>query len=200
MGYNYAGITRVRHIIDILYYDIGIHQIETLIKRKLNWKVAVHYGCHLIKPTSLRPFDGECEKPDFFDQIVETTGCHSIDYEFKMQCCGAGGGIRTSMKKASLEFLMDKLRQIRKAGADCIVVACPFCHLQFDLGQLEGRVLLKKDEEPFEIPVFYITQLLGLAMGLESKELGLIKPKTLSGITPFISQEKLIDKLASKKD
>jgi heterodisulfide reductase subunit B len=194
-GIIFKGTSRVRHIVDILYFDVGLPHLKQMMKLHLGLKVAVHYGCHLVKPSDLRPFGGECEHPRFFDDIVEITGCKSLDYPFKMQCCGAGGGIRTTMKKVSLDFLLEKLRAIKSVDADCIVVCCPFCFLQFDLGQIEARDLLQKDEEPFNIPVLYITQLLGLAMGIEPLRLGLIKPELIAGVSPFIEHGQLLAKI-----
>jgi len=93
--------------------------------------------------------------------------------------------VRTSLKDISLKFTLEKLRQIRRTNPDCIVVACPFCQLQFDLGQVELTDQLDEDEPPFKIPIIYITQLIGMAMGLDPEALGLIKPEHLSGISPF---------------
>ncbi|MCP4761967.1 MAG: CoB--CoM heterodisulfide reductase subunit B [archaeon] len=195
VGRQYDGSINVKHVMDVLYNDIGLVRMQSLVKKKLNLKVAVHYGCHLLKPSEIRPFGDDPDNPRFFDNLIETTGCESIDYQEKFQCCGAGGGVRTGMKEISLKFTLDKLRQIRKAGADCIVTCCPFCHLQFDLGQIEVKDMLLDDEEPFSIPVLYVTQLLGLAMGLEPKDLGMIKPTDLKNITPFTSLEPILKKV-----
>jgi len=194
-NYHYDGKIRVRHIMDILYNEIGIDKIKSLVKRKLNWRVAVHYGCHLIKPSNIRPFKDDPNEPKFFDEIVEAAGFQSINYRDKFLCCGAGGAVRTFKKDLTSQLTLKKLREIRKALADCIVVCCPFCHLQFDLGQVEVKSILDENEPSFNIPVLYITQLLGLAFGLEPKELGLIKPENLKNISPFISLQPILDKV-----
>jgi heterodisulfide reductase subunit B len=167
-----------------------------MVKNKLGLKVAVHYGCHILKPSFIRPFGGTSKDPTFFDEIVEATGGESVDYRDKLLCCGAGGGVRTGLKETSLQFTYQKLKEVRKSGADVILVCCPFCHLQYDLGQVEvNKTLLDEGEEPFNIPILYIAQLVGLAFGLEPKDLGMVKSKDLKGVTPFISLDSLMEKI-----
>ncbi|UYP45746.1 H(2):CoB-CoM heterodisulfide,ferredoxin reductase subunit B [Candidatus Lokiarchaeum ossiferum] len=195
VGRTYTGTSKVRHIMDVLYYDIGVEKIKSLVKRKLNLNVAVHYGCHILKPAAIQVFGQDPDDPTFFDEIVEATGATSIIYRKKMMCCGAGGAVRTANKSVSSHLTLEKLREIRKAGADCIVVCCPFCQLQYDLGQLEVANLMDEGEVPFQIPVIYITQLLGLAMGIEPERLGMIKPADMKGISPFTSQDPILEKV-----
>lgn len=194
VGYNFDGSNDVRHIMDVLINDIGVEKLQSYIKKKFGWKIAIHYGCHLIKPSVSKPFGGNVDSPRFFDDLVEAMGFESLDYEDKMLCCGAGGAVRTIFKEESSKFTLTKLRSIRRSGADCIVVCCPFCQLQLDLGQLEVKPFMEEGEEPFAIPVLYITQLIGLAFGIDPKDLGMIKPD-LKGISPFISQDPILKKL-----
>jgi heterodisulfide reductase subunit B len=88
---------------------------------------------------------------------------------------------------------------MRAAGAEAIITVCPFCHLQFDLGQIEINNIFKDSiKTPFNIPVIYYTQLLGLALGISPEEVGLIKDKKLSGVPPFISLEPFLTKIGEK--
>ena len=169
IGMEFRGTVEVRHIIEYLYKEFGPEKLKEYITTSLDLKVALHYGCHLIKPSRDRNL-GETEAPVFFDELVEATGAKSVDYTDKMMCCGAGGGVRSGHNTESLEMLEHKLACIRQAGVDCIVNACPFCHLQFDRGQLAVN---EKFEMDYSIPVLHYSQLLGLALGFSPSDLGI---------------------------
>ncbi|MEJ2294035.1 MAG: CoB--CoM heterodisulfide reductase subunit B [Candidatus Lokiarchaeota archaeon] len=202
IGREFKGSSRVKHIVEVLYKDIGIQKLTQKLKYgrkpKLNLKVAVHYGCHLIKPGDIRPWESEVEDPRFLDELVEITGCKSVDYKDKLMCCGAAGAVRSAFKKISLDFTREKLENMVKSGAEAIVTACPFCHLQFDLGQVEINKMFKdRIEKPFNIPVIYITQLIGLALGMTPEEVGLVKAD-IAGVPPFISIEPFLNRISEK--
>jgi len=169
VGREFRGTQDVRHIIEYLYKDIGVEKVKEAVTNPVNLKVAVHYGCHLIKPSTERNL-GSAENPVFFDELVEATGATSVEYEDKMACCGAGGGVRTAAIDMSLKLLADKLKHIKATGVDYVVDACPFCHLQLDVGQTEIK---KKFDMEYGIPVLHYSQLLGLAMGYSPEELGI---------------------------
>ncbi|MHA1871498.1 MAG: CoB--CoM heterodisulfide reductase subunit B [Promethearchaeota archaeon] len=188
IGVQYQGTNKVKHIVEVMYYDIGLKELERRIKRKWNMNVAVHYGCHLLKPAEIRPWHGEFEEPSFFDELVELTGCKSLDYKDKMMCCGAGGGLRSAVKESSLDFTFTKLKNMRDVGAEAIITCCPFCHLQFDLGQIEvNNIFRDQIEEPFNIPVVYITQLYDYCFGIDPYSIGLLRPKVIKGTSPFVN-------------
>jgi len=157
---QFKGTIDVRHIAEFLYSDVGTERIKEAIEKTLGLKVAVHYGCHLIKPSIDRGL-GSFERPRFFDELVEATGSTSVEYSDKMECCGAGGGMRSGLKERSLAMAEHKLSKIKEAGVDCIVNACPFCHMQLDAGQLE---IEKAFGKTYDIPVLHYSQLLGLAL------------------------------------
>ncbi len=194
-GKEFQGSIEVKQIVEVLYYDYGIDNLKKLITNPLGLRIAVHYGCHLLKPSDLKPFPEDPDDPHFFDELVEITGSVSVDYQNKLMCCGAGGSLRTGNKPSSLQFTLEKLRNMRSAGVDCIITCCPFCQLQFDLGQLEVANELEPGEEPFKIPVIYISQLLGLSMGMSLEEMSMIKPD-MKGISPFTSFDPVLEKLA----
>jgi len=189
VGREYKGNLEPKHIVQALYLDMGIDYLRDHIKHTFSdLKIAVHYGCHIVKPSDKRPWSGEYENPTFLDEIVELTGAKSIDYKDKFMCCGAGGAVRTAVKEVSADFSREKLTNIREAGADIIINCCPFCHLQLDLGQMEANGIYKDIiGEPFKVPVIYLTQLLGLSFGIDPNQLGLIKNHELAGVPPFIS-------------
>jgi CoB--CoM heterodisulfide reductase subunit B len=169
IGKEIKGDIDVRHIIEYLYEEYGPQKISSYVERQLDIRVAVHYGCHLIKPTKDRGL-GNFERPTFFDELVTALGATSVEYPDKMACCGAGGGVRSSMKEKSLKMTEAKLSRIKEAEVDCIVNSCPFCHMQLGEGQSEIREQMQID---YNIPVLHYTQLLGLALGFPAEMLGI---------------------------
>ncbi|MGL6298211.1 MAG: CoB--CoM heterodisulfide reductase subunit B, partial [Methanobacteriaceae archaeon] len=168
-GREFKGNVNVRHFAEVLYNEVGLDKISELVENPVNLNVAVHYGCHFLKPSDEIKIDNP-EKPTILDEIVEATGAKSVDYKDKMMCCGAGGGLRARDIDVTLSYTQEKLTNMKNAGVDAIINVCPFCHLQFDVGQTEVE---NKYGEKFDIPVFHLAQLLGLAMGLGSDELTL---------------------------
>jgi len=195
IGRTYKGNLEPKHVVQALYLDMGLDYLKDYIKLKFSdLKVAVHYGCHIVKPSDKRPWDGEYEAPRFLDEIVELTGAKSIEYKDKYMCCGAGGAVRTAVKEVAADFTREKLTNMRNAGVDIVIDCCPFCHLQLDLGQMEANSIFKNEiGEPFKIPVIYITQLLGLSFGMDPNLLGLVKNHELTGVPPFISVEPFLN-------
>ncbi|HUW67420.1 MAG TPA: CoB--CoM heterodisulfide reductase subunit B [Candidatus Nanoarchaeia archaeon] len=166
---NYSGTSDVRHIIEFFYRDIGVEKIKEAVTHPLDIKAALHYGCHLIKPSKERDL-GTVENPVFFDELLEATGAKSVEYEDKMACCGAGGGVRSALLDKSLEMSNAKLLHMAQAGVDCVINACPFCHLQLDFGQVEIK---DKFGHEYNIPVLHYSQLLAIAMGHSPESVGL---------------------------
>ncbi|MFP4654299.1 MAG: CoB--CoM heterodisulfide reductase subunit B [Methanohalobium sp.] len=166
---QFRGTIEIRHIIEYLYKETGSDKIREMVEKPLKLNVALHYGCHLVKPSKERKM-GSIEKPLFFDDLIEATGATSIDYPDKMECCGAGGGVRSALHDDALEITNHKLSQIKSKDIDCIVNACPFCHMQLDSGQIE---LGEKFGVEYNIPVLHYTQLLGLAFGYTPAEIGI---------------------------
>ncbi len=187
IGREFKGTIDTDHILWTLYNDVGMKKIKNKIVHKLDYNIAIHYGCHILKPIHNKPWKDSFETPTFFDDIIELTGAKSIPHQDKMMCCGAGGGLRGSVKQVADDFTRDKMESYRSAGVDMVVDCCPFCHLQLDLGQVGINTDFKdKIEEPFKLPVIYFTQLLGLAMGLDPYRLGLLRTPQPKGIPPFI--------------
>ncbi|UCC93026.1 MAG: CoB--CoM heterodisulfide reductase subunit B [Thermoplasmata archaeon] len=163
MAYTPHGV-EVRHFAEFLARDVGDAAIRRAIKKKLDLKVAVHYGCHFLKPSAIKQLD-DPEDPTMVDKLVELTGATSIKYKDKHVCCGAGGGVRARHPEVALQMTEDKLKIIKEAGADVIVDVCPFCHLQYDRGQ-------KEIGNGYNIPVIHLAQLYAMAMGMDESVLG----------------------------
>jgi heterodisulfide reductase subunit B len=167
-GKEFKGTIEVRHIAEVLYREIGVDKLSKLVKRPLEFNVAVQYGCHLLKPSKLRELKGS-ERPRFLDEVIEALGAKSVPYKDKMMCCGAGGGVRAAALDVSLDMAREKLQNIKNSGAELIVSPCSFCHLQLDMGQFQIK---DKTGVFFNIPVLHCVQFLGLALGLEPAKLG----------------------------
>jgi len=163
-GMEYNGTVNVRHFVELLYRDVGLEAIRAKVKGGKNLKAAVHYGCHFLKPSNIKKID-DAERPHVFDDIVEAAGMTSLVYKDKGMCCGAGGGVRARTPDVALKMTKENLVNMTAAGAEVIVDCCPFCHLQYDVGEVQ----LKE----FKIPVLHLSQLLGLAFGLDKEKLGL---------------------------
>ncbi len=128
-------------------------------------KVAVHYGCHFLRPSNKLHVDDPLE-PTIFDELIEDLGAQSIDYDLKMECCG-GSLERAGKSNIALEIIRAKLESIKEKEVDCIVVCCPQCYIQFDHLQQE----LKKLDYHFDIPVLYYSELLCLALGIDIRNI-----------------------------
>ncbi|MHA1112597.1 MAG: CoB--CoM heterodisulfide reductase subunit B [Promethearchaeota archaeon] len=196
IGKEYEGSIKVKHIIEAMYYDIGKDKLnDHIVKKWKNLPVAVHYGCHILKPSDTKPWgENVSEEPRFFDELVDLTGAHSIHYKDKNMCCGAGGAVRTAMKEVSLDFTREKLENVRNVGGQAIITCCPFCHLQYDLGQLEVNGIFKDMiGEPYQIPVVYVTQLFDYAYGKDPYSIGLLRPNQPAGTPPFTDNSPLFE-------
>ena len=133
---EFKGEVKVRHFAEILYNDVGLDKLSEAVTKPLNLNVAVHYGCHFLKPSAEIQIDNPI-KPTILDELVEVTGAKSVPYKDKLMCCGAGGGLRSRDLDVTLDYTNEKLHNMTEAGVDAIVNVCPFCHLQFDVGQTE---------------------------------------------------------------
>ena len=169
---EFKGTIDVYHLAELLYDPkiCGVDKIRDSIKIPLTGaKVAAHYGCHLVKPKKERHL-GSTENPMWIEELIEALGAEAVQYRNKMQCCGAGGGVRGYDLVHSLDITNEKLMNITDAGADAVTEVCPFCQLQFDRGQVE---IQEKFGKSYNLPVFHYSELLGLAQGMSPQELAL---------------------------
>jgi heterodisulfide reductase subunit B len=163
-----GGKIRVRHLIQVLSEDIGFDKIKEAIKKPLTGlRVAEHNGCHILRPTKYIGFD-DPENPVILKKLIEAAGAECLDYMYETDCCGAP--IVGVNDKIPLHLAGDKLRNVKAVNAEALITVCPFCHMMFDINQPRIERLLN---EKFGIPVLHYPQLLGLAMGINAKELSL---------------------------
>ncbi len=161
LGYHVKADGEVRHIAQVLGFDIGPSGIQQYLKRKVKLKAAIHYGCHFLRPFHLKQID-DPEDPRILEDYFEALGVESLNYRGRLLCCGAGGGVKGAHAEESMKMLLEKMEGIAESGAEAILDICPFCHLQFDGGQ---KILNEKYGTDFHIPVIHISQLTAFCMG-----------------------------------
>jgi len=169
LGHEFKGKVKVKHFSRILHEEIGIKQIKNRVKTKLSGiRFAAHYGCHYLKPSRIYDRFDDPEYPYTLDELIEATGATSVPYEGKLKCCG--GGILGIDEDLALALSRDKLDHVKAVGADAICVICAFCSVMYDDNQMK---IDKKSGVEHKIPILYYPQILGLALGIGPKELGL---------------------------
>lgn len=160
---------KIRHFSRILYEDVGLETLKGTVKRDLSsLKLSVHYGCHYERPKELYDGFDDPENPTSLDKLVEVTGARSIDYKDKLDCCG--GAILGVQEDIALEMAKNKLDNVSAKKVDALVTQCPFCSIMYEDNRrkIESKFNVQYDN----FPVLYYPQVLGLAMGLDQKQLG----------------------------
>jgi heterodisulfide reductase subunit B len=158
-------LPHVMNVVELL--ALASDRITANLKQKFEQTVACYYGCLLVRPAKVTGFD-KTEDPQEMDKLVTAVGGKPVDWSFKTECCGASFSISRSrvVGRLGAKILKDAINH----KAEAIVVACPMCHSNLDLrrGEINQRL-----EQATEIPVLYITQVIGMALGFSAKQLGL---------------------------
>ena len=170
LGRPYSGRVEIKHPLEIIAQDIGLEKVRKMVRRELEGlRVASYYGCLLVRPPEAVNFD-DPEDPQSLDDLVTTLGGEAVPWAFKTECCGASFSL--SETDIVLQLSGEILNEALEAGAECIVVACPLCQSNLDLRQ---KAIEKKCRKRINLPVLYFSELLGLALGMNMRELGLLK-------------------------
>lgn len=165
VGKVYRGTLKVKSILEAIGALEHDYIKAQIVKPLKGLKIAAYYGCLMVRPPSVTGFD-DPENPMFMDNLMRLAGAEALDWPHKTECCG--GAIQVSNEQIVAKLLNKIFKEAVKSGANCMVVACPLCHFNLDACQSTCNRLLGTT---YEIPVFYFTQLLGLAMGLNQQEL-----------------------------
>jgi heterodisulfide reductase subunit B len=161
------GTAHVFHTVDLLHDIIGLDTLKKIVRHPVSFKVATHYGCHLIRPSEIgRPVDSE--NPQKMENILIALGATPVDYPQRLDCCGAP--LLAHLPESALTKTGQKIQAIQEQGFDALVTVCPWCQKMFDARQQKAGEIIAAT---LNIPVFYLPQLLGLALGIEKKKLGL---------------------------
>jgi heterodisulfide reductase subunit B len=159
---------KIWHTIDFLHDFVGLEKITKAVKRPLKGlKVATHVGCQIIRYSDLGRVD-DAENPRKLDELLAALGVESVDYAEKLDCCGAA--LMRSHIDSALSLAGSKLKAVQNLGVGGMVVSCPDCQLMFDTRQKDAGTTVGAK---LNVPVVYFTQLLGLALDIDEKRLGL---------------------------
>lgn len=178
-GLHYSGNIKVKQLLWVLADDYGLGKLKKKIVKPLNWlKVAPFYGCHSLRPSDALGFD-DPQKPWSLEAAIEALGAEVIEYKGKTKCCGFQ--VDLVAEETAERMTGTRLLDGKGKGANCFVTPCPFCHINLDnyQGLAEKRVGQK-----ITMPIFHLSQLVGMALGMNAGELGLSRH--------IVSSEKLL--------
>jgi heterodisulfide reductase subunit B len=176
---------KVKHLLEILAKDLGLERLAQSVRKPLEGlKVACYYGCLLTRPPEVPNLD--CvEAPSIMEDVLRAVGAETVAWTHRLECCGAN--FTLSRPGVVIQLTNAILDSAKAAGADCIMVACPLCHGNLDIRQKEIEGVYSVS---YGLPVFYITQLVGLAAGLSAEKLGL--GALIVNPTPLLKEKGLL--------
>ena len=164
-GLEYQGTVKVRHPIDVMVNDYGLDQLSQKVSRPLSGvKIACYYGCQMVRPYS--KFDDQ-ENPVTMDQLMLALGAETVNWSMKTRCCG--GSLIGTVKDVGLRLNYILLQEAKRYKADVVATACSLC--QFNMECYQDTISRKY--ERFNLPIAYFSQIIGMALGIPGKELGL---------------------------
>jgi len=167
-GLEYNPNIKIWHTIDFLHDFVGLEKVKKAVKKPLKGlKIASHVGCQIIRYSDLGRVD-DAENPRKFDELIAALGAESVDYAEKLDCCGAA--LNRSHPDSALSLAGSKLKAVQGLNVGGMAVSCPDCQLMFDARQKDAGTTVGAK---LNVPVVYYAQLLGLALGIDEKKLGL---------------------------
>ncbi|MDO4586617.1 MAG: CoB--CoM heterodisulfide reductase iron-sulfur subunit B family protein [Planctomycetia bacterium] len=162
-----SGTTDIINLIQI-FQRIGFDKILARQTKKLDaFKPACYYGCLLTRPPKMLKFD-DCEHPSSMETLLAKLSAQPVDWNYKTECCGAG--LTLCDAESVVELSNRIIGNAVKHGANCLVVACQMCQMNLDMRQQD---IEKKLKIQYNIPIYYLSDLVGLAIGIDAKELNL---------------------------
>ena len=168
-GLTYHGTTTIKHFLWILLEDVGEDALRQGITKPLTGlRAAPFYGCYIQRPTEALGFKEYPDRGKALERIIEILGAEVVDFPGKTRCCGFP--ILTINKINSLSMVATHTQDAKSHGADIMVTPCPLCHLNLDGMQSQAA---SQEHATINLPILHLPQLLGLAMGMDSKSLGL---------------------------
>jgi heterodisulfide reductase subunit B2 len=165
-GLHYDGGIVTKHFLQTIVEDVGLEQVQSHMKRPLKGlRVAPYYGCQIARPYGI---EDDSDNPTMMDRLLSALGATPTYYPMKTVCCG--GSLMGIREDVALRLCRNILMCAEQDGAQCVAVTCPLCQLNLDAYQ---TAINKKYGTTFNLPIVYFTQLMGIAFGLDTKDLGL---------------------------
>jgi heterodisulfide reductase subunit B len=173
VGFTYREDLKIRALIDMVANGIGFRRIEEKVQRPLiGLKVAPYYGCALVRHPKVTQLD-DPENPQFLDRLISSLGATPVEWSFKTDCCGAD--LVLTHGDVVVKLVNRIVEMAKEAGAECLVCSCGLCQINLEMRQ---------DADALGLPVFYFTELMGVAFGLKGAKWWskhMINPSTLLG-------------------
>ncbi|MDR3232810.1 MAG: CoB--CoM heterodisulfide reductase iron-sulfur subunit B family protein [Planctomycetaceae bacterium] len=164
-----TGKTEIVNLIQV-FFEYGIGKLSEAVTKKLTgYKPACYYGCLLTRPPDDVKFD-DCEHPSSMESLLAALGAEPVEWNYKTECCGAG--LTLADDSVIIDLTGKILQNAKKHQANCIAVACPMCHVNLDMKQ---PAIAKKLGVKLDLPVYYLSDLVGIALGLSETELRIDK-------------------------
>ncbi len=170
LSYDPEGFSN-KNFLWVLVEDYGLRKLKNRVVRPLEGlRVGPFYGCYVLRPRHRLGYDQHPERDLYLEKVIEALGGTVVEYDGARKCCGFP--VITMSREVSLRQAGTHLGDAMDAGADCLVTPCPLCHLNLDMQQPEAAKVTGKD---LDLAVLHLPQLVGLALGIDPKELGLGK-------------------------
>jgi len=166
-GIAYRGTVQVKHLLWIVVREVGLHRLGQQVRIPMqDFRIAPFYGCYILRPSWDLGFD-DPENPTSLEKVIKTVGGEPVAYAGRTKCCG----FPIILEKEAIAVAMagTNMKEAKDEGADFMVTPCPLCHMSLDIYQDRAGRAVKAQ---LDLPILHLPQLLGLAMGVPSKDLG----------------------------
>jgi heterodisulfide reductase subunit B len=185
INYKYTGKTKVYHFVELFSQPKWLEKMKNILVKPLDdLNLAVHYGCHLVRPSKIMQFDHP-EKPEKIDIILQALGAKTVEFANKLECCGFCARLQDEIGEKLVEDKMTELCELEEE-VDALIAVCPACTTQYDRKE---KIIARKSGKELNIPVLYLAEIMAYALGVDLQDLNL---KNRS-----VKPDKLINKLTT---
>ena len=187
---KFSGDSSVHHLIEVFVNDVGLAEVKAKVTNPLKGlRVAAYYGCQIMRPRKAKE---DVEQPRFFEDLVAACGADPVHYPLRLTCCS--GALIITNREAALSLVRNLLESAGRAKAAVIVTACPLCQVNLECYQKQVN---KEFGTEYNLPVMYFTQLMGLALGISPKRLGI--GSELIAVMPAIKEAQQAEPALAEK-